>query len=340
MDQRVPRGWLRGAFEATFPAASADGFSFDVTAHGRWRRIAFRQHNPQSAATSYVIEEVSRLAVTCSVLAASALTHKANAHLGRAVRIPSLGVRMQWASVHIEVDPEIQRQAETRLRLRARAKCDWEDRQLRIAQAVTFRDLLREDPTLALAHLLLESPGTITGQAAISTIKEIGEQIAAYAPGAAWVKTAQLLEKSFGELPPDAKQFIIDRICRGLMEFRGGEEAANHIMQVHGILVQRATSNGRASDSENLPASHSLVAFHIGWPAPGQRPRRGRWGSLAVLDGGGGMRVLEPPGVAWWRALAVGKRRAGGDISAIALRRSLERWQAPGLSCLHRQCLR
>jgi hypothetical protein len=244
----VPRGWLRGTFEAKFPAASVDGFSFDVSAHGRWRRTALRQHNPESAAASYVIDEVSRLAVTCSVLAAPALTHKANAHLGRAGRIPNLGVRMQWASVHIEVDPEVQRQAKTRLHLRARAKSDWEDRQLRITQAVTFRDLLREDPTLALAHLLLESPGTVTGQAAISTIKEIGEQVAAYAPGAAWVKTAQLLEKSFGELPPDAKQFIIDRIYRGLMEFRGTEEAAHSIMQVHGLLVQRATSNGRASD--------------------------------------------------------------------------------------------
>lgn len=249
----MPRDWLRGTFEAKFQAASADGFSFDITAHGRWRRTALRQHNPQSATASYVIDEVSRLAVTCSVLAAPALTHKANAHLGQAVRIPGLGVRMQWASVHIEVDPEIERQAKTRMRLRARAKEDLEDRQLRIAQAVILRDLLREDPTLALAHLLLESPGTVTGQAAVSTIKEIGEQVAAYAPGAAWVKTAQLLEKSFGELPPDAKQFIIDRICSGLAEFRGAEEAAHRIMQAHGSPVQRASSNGRASDSDSPP---------------------------------------------------------------------------------------
>jgi hypothetical protein len=250
----VPKGWLRGTFEATFPATSADGFSFDVTAHGRWRRTALRQHKPQAAAASYVIDQVSRLAVTCSVLAAPALTYKANAHLGRAVRIPGLGVRMQWASVHIEVNPEIQRQAETRVRLQARARSDWEDRQLRIAQAVTFRDLLREDPTLALAHLLLESPGTVTGQAAIGTISAIGEQVAAYAPGAAWVKTAQLLEKSFGELPPDAKQFIIDRICSGLMEFKGAEDAASRIRQVHGIPAQHAAPNGRANDND----SHSL----------------------------------------------------------------------------------
>jgi hypothetical protein len=254
----MSRGWLWGTFEAKFPAASADGFNFDVRAYGRWRRTALRQHDPGSAATSYVIDEVNRLALTCSVLAASALTYKANAHLGRAAKIPELGVRMQWAHVHIEVDPEVQRQADTRLALRAHAKSDWEDRQLRIEQAVTFRDLLREDPTLALAHVLLESPGTTTAQAAISAIKEVGEQVAAYAPGAAWVKTAQLLEKSFGDLPPDAKRFIIDRICTGLMEFKGAEEAAHHIKQVHGIPAVRAASNGHASDSDGISTPNSI----------------------------------------------------------------------------------
>ena len=249
----MSRGWLRGTFEAKFPAASGDGFSFDVSAHGRWRRTALRQRNPESAAASYVTDEVSRLAVACSVLAAPALTYKANAHLGRAKRIPNLGVRVQWASVHIEVDPEVQRRAKARLRLRARAESEREDRQLRITQAITFRDLLREDPTLALAHLLLESPGTVTSEAAISTIREIGEQVAAYAPGAAWVKMAQLLEKSFGELPSDAKQHIIDRICRSLMEFRGTEEAAHRIMQVHGLIVQPTASNGRSGDPDTLP---------------------------------------------------------------------------------------
>ena len=197
------RGWLRGVFEVNFPAASEDGFSFEISASGRWRRTSLRQHDPVSAAASYVIDEVSRLALTCSVLAAPTLTYRANSLLGRAVKIADFGVRMQWAHVHIEVNPEVQRRADIRLSLQARAKSDWEDRQRRIAQAVTFRDLLREDPTLAFAHLMLESSGTLTAQEAISAIKEVGEQVAAYAPGAAWVKTAQLLEKSFGDLPPD-----------------------------------------------------------------------------------------------------------------------------------------
>ncbi len=65
---------------------------------------------------------------------------------------------------------------------------------------------------------------------------------------------AQLLEKSFGELPPDAKQFIIDRICSGLMEFKGAEDAASRIRQVHGIPAQHAAPNGHANDND----SHSL----------------------------------------------------------------------------------
>jgi hypothetical protein len=243
----VPKGWLRGTFEAAFTAASADeGFNFEVRADGRWGRSGRRQHDPESAAASYVIDEVSRLAATCSVLAATTLERKANAYLGSASDIPKLGVRVQWAQVHVDVAPEDQHEAETLMRLRARAKTDWEDRQLRIAQAAALRDQLREDPTLALAHLLLESPGTVTEQA-ISTIKAIGEHIAAHAPGAAWVKTAQLLEKSFGEMPPDAKQFIIDRVCRTLTEF-GAKEAAQRIMQAHAVLVPHSTPN-EASES-------------------------------------------------------------------------------------------
>jgi hypothetical protein len=169
---------------------------------------------------------------------------------------------MQWAHVHVDANPEVEREAQSRIRLRVRTKADWEDRQLRIAQAVALRDLLREDPTLALAYLVLESPGTVSDQAFSRTIKEIGEQVAAYAPGAAWVKTAQLLEKSFAELAPDAKRFIIERICIALTEF-GAKEEAHHIMQAHG-LVPQSTWDG----SRDLAGSCQKKLQARGWTAP------------------------------------------------------------------------
>jgi len=235
----VPEGWFRGTFETAFPAASADGFTFRIRVEGRWRRRLRRQQDPASAAASYATDEVIRLAAACSILAAAALESKANAHLGRPAKLARLGVRMQWARVHVGATLEDQHEAETRMRIRARARSDRDDTRLRIAQAVELRDLLREDPTLVLAHLLLESPATATE--AVGAIEKIGEQVAAYAPGASWVKTARLLEKFFEGLPLDAKKLIIDRFCLILTEF-GAEDAAQAIMSTHEVLAPRAPS--------------------------------------------------------------------------------------------------
>ena len=224
----MPKGWLRSTFEVEFPAESADGYLFKARVDGRWRRRGLRQHDPESVAASYVIDKVRSLAISHSVLAATSLERQASARLGRGANVEGLGTRVVWARVCIDVDPEIQSEAYTLMRLRAREKADLEDRKLRIAQAVALRDLLREDPTLALAHLLLETPEKIDTQALKGTMKAIGEQVAAHAPGGTWVKTAQLLERSFGGLPTDEKQAIIDRICKTLTEF-GVKEAAEHI---------------------------------------------------------------------------------------------------------------
>jgi hypothetical protein len=158
---------------------------------------------------------------------------------------------MRWAHVYIDVDPQVRHEAEIRMRLHVRAKTEQEDSQLRITQAVALRDLLRDDPTLALAYLLLESPEKIDNQTLSATIKEVGEQVAAYAPGAPWVKTAQMLEHSFGSLAADAKQAIIDRICRTLTEF-GEREAAQQIAQAHRFVLPQSVRDGRC-DSATSP---------------------------------------------------------------------------------------
>ena len=133
-DRRVPEGWFRGTFETAFPAASADGFTFRIRVEGRWRRRLRRQQDPASAAASYATDEVIRLAAACSILAAAALESKANAHLGRPAKLARLGVRMQWARVHVGATLEDQHEAETRMRIRARARSDRDDTRLRIAR--------------------------------------------------------------------------------------------------------------------------------------------------------------------------------------------------------------
>jgi hypothetical protein len=208
-----------------FPAASEDGFSFQINVAGAWWRCGLRQRNPESAAESYVVDKVSSMAAKCPVLAAVALERRVNARLGRGSGVTGLGVRVRWARAHVDVDPETQHEAHARTRLRAREAAELEDRRLHIAQAVELRDLLRKDPTLALAHLLLAAPDKFENLANDGVIKTVGEQVAAYAPGGTWVKTAQMLEGSFGEMPDDTKQAIVDRICAVLLEFGKKREA-------------------------------------------------------------------------------------------------------------------
>ena len=66
----------------------------------------------------------------------------------------------------------------------------------------------------------------------METINTIGEQLSIYTPGGTWVKTAQLLEKSFGKLPEDKKQAVIDRICKAMTEF-GMKQEAEHIHETY-----------------------------------------------------------------------------------------------------------
>ncbi|MEU8719557.1 hypothetical protein [Streptomyces antimycoticus] len=224
-----------GPVDLAFTAASAEGgYRFDVHATGQWLETGAPFHqNPAAAAACHVLDRVTELAAVCSVLSHAELEYRANALLGQPADLASASVRVQWVAVHVHARPEDLIDAQTHERLRAKARAAQEEQQLRVAQYVGFRDLLREDPTIALAQLLLENPAAFTPQT-VNTMGEIARQVASHAPGAAWVETARLLEKSFGGLPADAQQFIVDRLCTVLMEF-GAKAPAERLRTVHRV---------------------------------------------------------------------------------------------------------
>lgn len=234
-----------GSIDLVFTAASADGgYRFDVRAHGQWEADDSRHHDPAAAAACHVIDEVVLLSADCPILAHAELEYRANARLGQPANLAGTGVLVQWATVHVHARPEDLQDARDHERIRAAARAAREEQQLRVAQYVRFRDLLREDPTIALAQLLLETPAAVSAET-VTAMDEIAKQVAAKAPGAAWVETARLLEKSFGALPTDAKQFIVDRLCRALMEF-GATEPAERLRTVHGDSQAPADWDARA----------------------------------------------------------------------------------------------
>jgi hypothetical protein len=112
-------------------------------------------------------------------------------------------------------------------RRRVSAKHSDEEMRLRINRIITFRNALREDPTLALTQMLLETPAAVSRET-LETMELVAARIAAYAPGAEVVAIAQLLRDFTIDLKPDAKRFIADRLCAVLIEF-GGTAPADQI---------------------------------------------------------------------------------------------------------------
>jgi hypothetical protein len=96
--------------------------------------------------------------------------------------------------------------------------------QLVLDRITTFRDCLREDPTLALAQMLLETPAEVSRET-LDTMQSVATLVAAHAPGAEAVAIAQLLRDFTATLKPDAKVFIIERLCEVLVAFGGAEPA-------------------------------------------------------------------------------------------------------------------
>ncbi|OKI98964.1 hypothetical protein AMK18_23810 [Streptomyces sp. CB01249] len=190
-----------------------------------------------------MVDAFSEMAATYPIVTAEGLQYRANARFGRHTDLPDDRVRVNWATVQVYVSPEDLHLAQDRIRLRARAQTDRELRQLQVVQALAYRDQLREDPTLILAQLLLDSPAAVTDQT-LTMIPKIAAHVGTYAPGAAWVQTAHLLDEWYGGLASDAKQFVVDRLCTVAREF-GGEEVSQRLKDAHRV----------AADSSGPPAA-------------------------------------------------------------------------------------
>ncbi|MCZ0975592.1 hypothetical protein O1L55_38885 [Streptomyces albulus] len=199
-----------------------------------------------------MVDEFSEMAAVCPIVTATELQHRANARFGRRVDLQSDRVRVNWATVQVHVSSEDLHMAQDRARLRARARTDSEIRQLRVDQALAYRDQLREDPTLILAQLLVDSPALVTDQT-LTLIPEVAARVGAYAPGAAWVQTAQLLNEWYGGLAPDAKQFVIDRLYTVAREF-GGERVAQRLKDAHRVAAAPGSVEEPVHDSSIGPS--------------------------------------------------------------------------------------
>lgn len=103
-----------------------------------------------------MIEQIELLAKPLALLHYDRLQHQANAILGRPIRIHQYDLRLLWASLSVHAKPDdIESLLDAQRKRFAARQADQETR-IRIERIATFRDALREDPTLALAQMLLD----------------------------------------------------------------------------------------------------------------------------------------------------------------------------------------
>lgn len=224
-------GWPRrlqrsGPLRETFTAHSADdGYYFQLEVEGRWEERARTPHrNPESVAATHVIELVRSLACSIPLLERERLQHQANSVLGQPVNVPDHSLRLLWAQVRVYANPDDVDDLLDAQRHRHALRRAAEAKRVKIEHIAAFRDSLREDPTLALAQMLLETPTAITHET-IENLELVTQRVAANSPRVKTIVIAQLLRDFVAGLKPDAKQLIVDRLCTALVEFGGHEQA-------------------------------------------------------------------------------------------------------------------
>jgi len=258
----VNRNWLRshqrsGRINGTFTARSADaGYLFGVDVEGLWEeRAKHPHHDPEAVAAAYVIEEVGRLACSLSLFEGAQLQDRSNRLLGKPVTLPHHTLRVIWATVHVRAEASDISDLVEMQRRRASAKRADDEMRIRIERITAFRDSLRDDPTLALAQMLLETPGAVSPET-LDTMQSVAMYMASSAPGAE-VAIAQLLKAFVEDMKPDAKQYIVERLCEVLVEFGGGD-AANQIsaLSAQGLhLIPARPADPETNAAGRLPDS-------------------------------------------------------------------------------------
>jgi len=229
----VSRDWLlrrhrSGRFIDTLAVESSDhGYLFSIDIDGTWgQEPRSKQANPTSVALSHVIEHLERLAETHGLLQYKLLEHRANCLLGQPTDLAD-HVHLVRASVHVTAGSQDLADIAAIERRRSEAARADEAIRSRVQRLMVFRDCLREDPTIALAQMLLETPAALT-PATLSLLDEVGSRVAAYAPGRETVEVVRLLRDFTANLQPGEKKFIVERLFDVLIEF-GGRPTAEKI---------------------------------------------------------------------------------------------------------------
>ncbi|MEV7357319.1 hypothetical protein [Kitasatospora sp. NPDC091276] len=152
---------------------------------------------------------------------------RVNAHFGLPTPVPGMPVSLSWASVRLwGTSDDVDRAAQSAQRIyEHNLKEEQHRREIELSES--FRDALRKDPSLALAHLALRHPQGLSA-GAIDQIDQLIVRIASCDPATAWVATAKLLQELIGGMKPDTTAHLLDELASLAARF-GQSKAADSL---------------------------------------------------------------------------------------------------------------
>ncbi|WP_354642942.1 hypothetical protein [Kitasatospora camelliae] len=281
-------------------AAECFRFHFEVT--GRWSDSpgATRHHDPEAAATDHVLNIIRDIARDHSLPDVVTVEKRVNARLGLPAAISDASVTVSWASARLWATPDDMASALHSLRSIHEHNLKEEQHRRELDLSRSLRDALREDPSLALAHLVLRHPQDLSTES-ISQLGMLVAEVSAYDPANSWVATARVLQDLIKDMPADTKAHLINQLATLASQF-GHKEGANQLRR-HTETRKKPTSN---------PADHRYGVLDIDRSARAAclMASTGSHGHLALLVNEGKASSKTSSTAPW-----IGVRRSGRRAS-------------------------
>ncbi|MFJ2578391.1 hypothetical protein [Kitasatospora aureofaciens] len=217
--------------------SSAECYRFHFEATGRWCDSPGpdRHHDPEAAATDHVLTVIREIAGSHALPDALTVEKRVNAHLGMPTPVPGMPVSLSWASVQLwGTSDDVASAAESLQRVHEHhLKEEQHRREIELSES--FRDALRKDPSLALAHLALRNPQGLSAEA-VDRIDQLIVKIASCDPGTSWVATAKLLQELIRGMKADTTAHLLEELAS--LAARFGQPKAADSLRSHRRQVE------------------------------------------------------------------------------------------------------
>ncbi|WP_188268520.1 MULTISPECIES: hypothetical protein [unclassified Streptomyces] len=155
---------------------------------------------------------------------------RVNAHLGLPTSVPDMPVSLSWASVRLWGKSDDLDNATRSLQRIYEHKVKEEQYRGVIELSENFRDAMRKDPSLALAHLALRHPQGLSSEA-IDQIDQLIVKISSCDPGTSWVATAKLLQELVRGMEADTTAHLLKELAA--LATRFGQPMAAEQLRSH-----------------------------------------------------------------------------------------------------------